>query len=46
MSKVDFKNIPIDMYRKILLKLDPEELINLCETDSYAIEICDDNFFS
>ena len=40
-----FVNLPIDMYKKILFKLDPQSLINICKTDSYARNVCNDKFY-
>ena len=38
------QNVPIEMYRKILFRLDPESLNEECSTNKYASQVCDKNF--
>ena len=45
MSQSYFTMIPVEMYKKILFKLNPQSLINICETDVYAKNICNKKFF-
>ena len=38
-------DIPIEIYKKILLELDPNSLININKINFYTRTICDNNFF-
>ena len=39
------KGVPLEIYKKVLLHLDPEDLKILCLTDKYTQSICKDNYF-
>ena len=45
MSQEPMKLIPKDIYKKILLNLDPNDLLSVCETEEYAYNICQDDYF-
>ena len=39
------KTIPKETYQKILKLLEPPDLLRICETNKYAQNICDNNFY-
>ena len=40
-----FQNVPADAYRRIIHMLDIQTILNICRSDIYAREICNDQFF-
>ncbi len=40
------KSVPLETYKRVLLRLDPETLKSVCSTDIYAKNLCNDNYFN
>ena len=41
----NLKTIPKEIYQKVLKLLSPDDLLEICTTDKYTSNICDNNFY-